>query len=133
MDQSTADRPWGRNNPRWTVYASGRLARLLGEAAPVTRAYVVVWVADDPSENDAQPLRDGQPPLVVNAANPVNPGQGALVAARAGVRPVRSPAYAGGGGGAGPEAAAPEPPCPDVAGNHVKPVTRRTAPLRTRR
>ena len=78
MDRPTADRPWGRNNPRWTVYATGRLAGLLGEAAPFTRAHVLVWVADDPSENDAQPLRDGRPPLVVNAANPANPGQGAL-------------------------------------------------------
>jgi len=78
MDRQTAERPWGRNNPRWTVYASGRLARLLREAAPSSRAYVVVWVGDDPSENDAQPLRDGGPPALVNAANPANPGPGAL-------------------------------------------------------
>jgi len=78
MDQETAERPWGRNNPRWTVYASGRLAQLLREAAPTSRAYVVVWVGDDPSENDAQPLRDGGPSAVVNAANPANPGRGAL-------------------------------------------------------
>jgi len=78
MDAQTAERPWGRNNPRWTVYASGRLAGLLHEAAPTSRAYVVVWVGDDPSENDAQPLRDGRPPAVINPANPDNPGRGAL-------------------------------------------------------
>jgi hypothetical protein len=78
MDEQTAARPFGRNNPRWTVYASGRLARVLRDAAPSSRAYVVVWVGDDPSENDAQPRRDGGPPAVVNAANPANPGQGAL-------------------------------------------------------
>lgn len=78
MDQPTADRPWGRNNPRWTVYASGPLARVLPGAVPATRAYVVVWVADDPSENDAQPLRDGGPPAAVNGANMVNPGRGAV-------------------------------------------------------
>lgn len=71
-------RPWGRNNPRWTVFASGSLAELLPDAAMAGRAYVVVWVADDPSENDAQPLRDGGPPAVEDAANRTNPGRGAL-------------------------------------------------------
>ena len=71
-------RPWGRNNPRWTVFASGSLADLLPDAAVAGRAYVVVWVADDPSENDAQPLRDGGPPAVEDAANQDNPGRGAL-------------------------------------------------------
>ena len=71
-------RPWGRNNPRWTVYASGSLAELLPDAAVAGRAYVVVWIADDSSENDAQPLRDGGPPAVEDAANRTNPGRGAL-------------------------------------------------------
>ena len=71
-------RPWGRNNPRWTVFASGSLAALLPDAAVAGRAYLVVWVADDPSENDAQPLRDGGPPAVQDAANRDNPGRGAL-------------------------------------------------------
>jgi hypothetical protein len=78
MDMSTAARPWGRNNPRWTVFASGRLARVLRDAAPASRAFVVVWVADDPSENDAQPRRDGGDPAVEDEANPSNPGRGAL-------------------------------------------------------
>lgn len=78
MDLQTAERPWGRNNPRWTVYASGRLARLLGDASPATRVHIVVWVADDTSENDGDPLRDGGPPLIENAANPDNPGRGAV-------------------------------------------------------
>ena len=71
-------RPWGRNNPRWTVFAAGSLAELLPDAAVAARAYVVVWVADDPSENDAQPWRDGGPPAVEDAANRENPGRGAL-------------------------------------------------------
>jgi len=78
MNRVTAARPWGRNNPRWTVFASGPLADLLPDASLAVRGYLVVWVADDPSENDAQPLRDGGPPAVVDAANPVNPGGGAL-------------------------------------------------------
>jgi hypothetical protein len=73
-----APRPWGRNNPRWTVFASGSLAELLPDAAVAARAYLVVWVADDPWENDAQPLRDGGPPAVEDAANRTNPGRGAL-------------------------------------------------------
>ena len=35
-------RPWGRNNPRWTVFASGSLAALLPDAAVAGRAYLVV-------------------------------------------------------------------------------------------
>jgi hypothetical protein len=83
MDRATASRPWGRNNPRWTVYLSGALAALLPAAASdaelaTGRASVVVWVADDPSENDAQPLRDGAPPAVEDADNRSNPGRGAI-------------------------------------------------------
>ena len=78
MDRVTAARPWGRNNPRWTAFASGPLADLLPEASRPIRAYLVVWVADDPSENDAQPLRDGGAPAMVDAANRVNPGGGAI-------------------------------------------------------
>ena len=75
---STA-RPWGRNNPRWTLFLSGPLAALLpGAELADGRAYVVVWVADDPAENDAQPLRDGGPPAVADDHNRSNPGRGAL-------------------------------------------------------
>ena len=83
MDRATALRPWGRNNPRWSVYVSGFLASLLPAALSeaelaTSRAYVVVWIADDPAENDAQPLRDGGPPAVVDAFNRSNPGRGAV-------------------------------------------------------
>jgi len=79
MDRVTAARPWGRNNPRWTVFACGALAELLPDEADVAaRSYLVIWAADDPAENDAQPLRDGGPPALVDAANQDNPGRGAL-------------------------------------------------------
>lgn len=78
MDRVTAARPWGRNNPRWTVFVSGALADLLPDPAIAARSYLVVWVADDPAENDAQPLRDGGPPAIEDAANRSNPGRGAL-------------------------------------------------------
>jgi hypothetical protein len=84
LDRSTADRPWGRNNPRWQLYASGWLARLVPDASAQARAYVLVWVADDSAENDAQPLHDGGAPAVVDDANQANPGRGAIwVRARA--------------------------------------------------
>ena len=78
MDRVSAARPWGRNNPRWTVFASGPLAQLVPDAAIAARSYLVIWVADDPAENDAQPLRDGGPPALVDAADRANPGRGAL-------------------------------------------------------
>lgn len=69
----TTLRPWGRNNPRWTVYASGRAATILGRDGRPAPGYAVVWVGDDPSENDADPLRDGGPP-VAEAGSLENPG-----------------------------------------------------------
>jgi hypothetical protein len=66
----TAMRPWGSNNPRWQPFAWTPLAGVLAgwEGAPV---YVMVWVADDPAENDADPLRDG--------AQTTNPGRDTVV------------------------------------------------------
>jgi hypothetical protein len=69
MDATTSDRPWGANNPRWQLYSYGPLADL--EPAETPPFYVVVMVADDPSENDGDPLHDG-----VGAANP---GRGVLM------------------------------------------------------
>lgn len=65
MDASTEDRPWGRNNPRWVVFAYGPLAALVPSADLPPPEYLVVLVADDPAENDDDPARDGR-----GAANP---------------------------------------------------------------
>jgi hypothetical protein len=62
MIAMTADRPWGSNNPRWQLFGYGRIDELLaangasGVAAPP--AAVVVWVGDDPAEQDGNPLAD---------------------------------------------------------------------------
>ena len=56
LNATALARPWGVNNPRWQIFASGRLADLLG--AP-SAFYIVVLVADDPSETDGDPLNDG--------------------------------------------------------------------------
>jgi hypothetical protein len=76
MDASTVDRPWGSNNPRWQLYAYGRLADLAADRID-SRIYVVVWVADDPAEDDENPMRDGDPPAVGHPAP--NPGGGIIV------------------------------------------------------
>jgi len=76
MDAVTAERPLGANNPRWQLYAYGPVKDFLPEDRALSRVYVVVWVGDDPLENDGDPLRDG--------ATPINPGSGAVaVRARA--------------------------------------------------
>ena len=79
MDDAAGSRPWGSNNPRWRLYANGRLSALTaGIDSPY---YVIVWVADDPAENDGDPARDG-----MDAANP-----------GAGILQVRSEAFGPGG------------------------------------
>ena len=59
MDERTAERPWGANNPRWRLFAYGPIADLSATAAVDSAGYVAVWAADDPSENDGNPLVDG--------------------------------------------------------------------------
>lgn len=66
----TAERPWGANNPVWRLFAYGPLSSLLPAHAIESAFYVVVMVADDPSENDNDPLHDGH--------TGTNPGTGVL-------------------------------------------------------
>jgi hypothetical protein len=68
---NTAQRPWGANNPVWRLYAYGRLSSLLPAPGLTSAQYVVVMVADDPSENDGDPLRD--------SASESAPGAGVLL------------------------------------------------------
>ena len=70
MNTIADDRPWGTNNPRWQLYAYGPLKDLLPDGLIDSPFYVVVWVADDPSENDGRPLEDG------DLAS--NPGRGVM-------------------------------------------------------
>ena len=75
----SAVRPWGANNPQWRLFASGALKDLLPGAASDSPFYVVVLVADDPSENDGNPLADGVTACEPGAAEPCNPGTGRIV------------------------------------------------------
>jgi hypothetical protein len=74
-------RPWGPNNPRWRLYMSGALGSLAPGGLIPPSCYLVVLVADDPSETDGNPLQDG------------GTGQGA----GAGTLLVRSEAFCPGG------------------------------------
>ena len=57
---ATVDRPWGANNARWQLF----LHTLLQIDTPSRQgsAYVIVWVGDDGSEVDDDPLTDGGGP-----------------------------------------------------------------------
>jgi hypothetical protein len=70
MDAIREERQWGRNNPRWALYGYGPLETLLPPGAIRSPFYIVVFVADDPAENDDDPARDG--------TAPGNPGAGVL-------------------------------------------------------
>ena len=57
---NTSMRPWGSNNPVWRLYAYGPASSLLPTSTINSSYYVIVMVADDPSENDNDPLHDGE-------------------------------------------------------------------------
>jgi hypothetical protein len=59
LNAITRERPWATNNPRWRLYAYGNIADLLPNSTINSAYYAMVMVADDPSENDGNPLKDG--------------------------------------------------------------------------
>ena len=71
---TTAERPWGVNNPRWLPYAYGRLADSVGVGTVRSPFYVVAFVGDDSSENDGDPTRDG-----LSVGGLPNPGLGIVL------------------------------------------------------
>ena len=68
MDAVTAERPWGPNNPRWRVFASGGMPALTGQPQSAPSVYVVSMVADDGTENDGDPESDGA--IIGGVTNP---------------------------------------------------------------
>ncbi|HKC56408.1 MAG TPA: pilus assembly PilX N-terminal domain-containing protein [Vicinamibacterales bacterium] len=76
LNEVTDERPWGNNNPQWKLYAYGRMNDMLPTESINSRDYVVVWIADDPSETDENPLKDGD--TSTDGAYPKNPGKGVL-------------------------------------------------------
>ncbi|HKE88664.1 MAG TPA: PilX N-terminal domain-containing pilus assembly protein [Vicinamibacterales bacterium] len=69
---NTVERPWGANNPIWRLYAHAPLSALSLSGSIDSRVYLMVWVADDPLETDADPLVDG------DESHGPNPGRGVL-------------------------------------------------------
>jgi hypothetical protein len=75
---NTDERPWGSNNPRWKLYAYGELNEMIPTETINSSMYVVVWAADDPAENDNNPLKDGGTP-VADPEGLGNPGKGVMM------------------------------------------------------
>jgi hypothetical protein len=70
-DDTPAAGNWGANTPVWTRFLSTPLERITNVASDM---YVVVWVADDPAECDANPTIDGGA-----CASGTNSGAGAIL------------------------------------------------------
>ena len=70
MDLQTDERQWGENNPRWQLFAYGLVNSMISTGTLNSDLYVIVWVADDPSEDDDDPTKDG---IVAT-----NPGMGVI-------------------------------------------------------
>lgn len=58
---------WGANNPVWRLFAWGPIDGLLPNDAIDSAMYVAVWIADDPAEEDGNPLADSNGTLNLRA------------------------------------------------------------------
>jgi hypothetical protein len=58
---------WGTNNPAWRLYSWGPLINILPTETVDSDVFVAVWIADDPSETDGNPLEDTNGVLTLHA------------------------------------------------------------------
>jgi hypothetical protein len=58
---------WGANNPKWRLFAYGPLSSVLPGNVIDSQMYLAVWVADDPADNDGDPLIDSNGTLTLHA------------------------------------------------------------------
>jgi hypothetical protein len=58
---------WGANNPAWRLYSWGPLISVLPTQTIDSDVFVAVWIADDPSETDDDPLADTNGVLTLHA------------------------------------------------------------------
>jgi hypothetical protein len=75
MNADTPDRPWGPNNPRWQLYAYGPAENFIETGTVTSPMYVMIWIGDDPTDSDDNPLVDGG--ANVNPLAPENANAGA--------------------------------------------------------
>jgi hypothetical protein len=76
LTANTSERPWGANNPQWQLFAYGPLNDMIPTGTINSPFYVVVMVADDPSDDDNNPLQDGGAPAAGQPSP--NPGAGVI-------------------------------------------------------
>ena len=57
MNANSRERPWGPNNPRWTLFAYGPTTQLTELTRPAP-CYLAVWIADDVREQDGDAAVD---------------------------------------------------------------------------
>lgn len=69
MNAFLPERPWGANNPRWQLYAYGPAEEFIETRTVLSNYYVLVWIADDPTELDNDPLTDGGPPVSTSTSS----------------------------------------------------------------
>ena len=72
LQQADSDARYGKagpdpNRPAWRLFAHADLTRLRPADIPSAMAYVTVWVADDPAEQDDDPSRDSNGVLLLHA------------------------------------------------------------------
>jgi hypothetical protein len=67
QDETNAANSWGPNNPTWRLYSWGPLINVLPTATVDSDVFVAVWIADDPSETDDNPLEDTNGVLTLHA------------------------------------------------------------------
>lgn len=56
--QAEADALWGAGRVVWRLYGNGPVSAISGQPDPGRDVYVVLWIADDPIEGDADPATD---------------------------------------------------------------------------
>jgi hypothetical protein len=65
--ETNAANLWPTNNPTWRLYGWGPLDNILPTSTVDSDVFVAVWVADDPAEDDNNPMVDGNGVLTLHA------------------------------------------------------------------
>lgn len=65
---ANGSRNWGADTPQWRLYAWGPVASWLGGDRIRVPFYSGVWIADDPSDNDGDPVTDTNHAIALFAA-----------------------------------------------------------------